>query len=395
LRILLVNKFAEITGGADRHCLDLARVLEERGHAVSLLASGPEPDFALDRTLVSSNVTHHDRDGLGGLKAARVAASSLWNPSAASAATGLISAFKPDVVHLHKLYPQLSVAPAVVASRLGVPVVQTVHDYEFVSASPVDHTGQRYDQGESRLSYRVLNTTLFQAKRWFHVPAVCKWISVSRSVRDVYARHGLVSAVIPNFTDPFKDPPRFADRDGVLYVGRLTPEKGVDHVIRSAELLPSLPHAIAGGGPMQAEVEAAEQRLPNLSFLGHLAKDQVDSRIADARLLVMPSLWQEPGPLTALEALAKGTPVIAYANGGLGEYVADSEGGLVVPPQSEELVRAVSALYADRELWGQASSRARAAAASTHSAEAYGDAIEIIYLSAIRDASMQVGRRTH
>ena len=61
----------------------------------------------------------------------------------------LVREFRPDVVHAHKLYPQLSVAPVVVAARHRVPVVQTLHDFELVSASLLDVRGGRLDRDET------------------------------------------------------------------------------------------------------------------------------------------------------------------------------------------------------------------------------------------------------
>jgi len=385
LRILLINKYASVTGGADKHCLDLASLLEAGGHRVSLLASGPTAYSGIQCVVIPSNVTHVQRDELALPQAAKVAMSSLWNPSAAAATKALISTFKPDLVHVHKLYPQLSVAPVAVASVGNTPVVQTVHDYEFVSASPVDHTARSRDHAESRGSYRVLNSTLFQVKRRVHVPRVSKWIAVSRRVRDIYAANGIAATVLPNFTELPADIPAFAQRDGVLYVGRLAPEKGVADVVCSAEASPRIAHTIVGDGPERPSIEAAAARLANLTFLGPLDKSAVDSRIAGARLLLMPSLWQEPGPLTALEGLAHGTPVIAYPNGGLAEYVEDSRGGLVVPQCSEDLAKAVGTLYADRRQWDAASAHAREAAERVHSPDRYVKAIEAIYREAIHD----------
>jgi glycosyltransferase involved in cell wall biosynthesis len=214
---------------------------------------------------------------------------------------------------------------------------------------------------------------------------VSGWVAVSRRVRDIYAAGGIAAAVLPNFTEPRTDVPGFARREGVLYVGRLAPEKGIAHVVRSAEASPRIAHAIVGDGPERAMVEAAAGRLANLSFLGPLEKSEVESRIAGARLVLMPSLWQEPGPLTALESLANGTPVIAYPNGGLAEYVDDSQGGLVVEEGGGELADAVRTLYADRGRWEAASKRARRAAARVHSPARYAEAIEAIYLQAMYD----------
>src|SRR5918995_2025032 len=133
MRVLLVNKYARVTGGADRHVLDLAAVLRGRGHDVRLLSTeGTETDVA--GAFIPPTVTHWNRDQMQPAQRLRVANMALWNRTAASAIRRLLSEFDPDLVHAHKLYPQLSVAPVVVAHEAGIPIVQSAHDYEFISA---------------------------------------------------------------------------------------------------------------------------------------------------------------------------------------------------------------------------------------------------------------------
>ena len=151
----------------------------------------------------------------------------------------LIRQFRPDVVHVHKAYVQLSVAPVVVAARHGVPIVQTAHDYEFISASPVDSTGGRWDRNESRFSYRALNSTTMLARRFVHRPRVSRWIAVSRDLARSYReKAGIEMAVIPNFTEPSGCAGSLLARSGVVFVGRLSREKGVEHVLEAARTTP-------------------------------------------------------------------------------------------------------------------------------------------------------------
>src|ERR1700761_8683387 len=138
MRILLVNKYARVTGGSDLHCLELARGLRERGHEVAFLSTADAGNMDRVGAFVPRTVSNATREALAPAAAAKVAARSLWNRTAAAATRRSIDDFRPDVVHLHKLYPQLSVAPVVAASSRRVPLVQTLHDYEFISASPLD-----------------------------------------------------------------------------------------------------------------------------------------------------------------------------------------------------------------------------------------------------------------
>ena len=146
MRVLIVNNFAKVTGGADLHCLELSEGLRERGHEVRWLATLAEDNLENAGAFVPSGVSAENREHLDPVAKFRAARWALWNPNAAAAMERLIQDYRPDVVHVHKAYVQLSVAPVVLAARHGVPVIQTAHDYEFVSASPLDSDGGKWDR---------------------------------------------------------------------------------------------------------------------------------------------------------------------------------------------------------------------------------------------------------
>jgi glycosyltransferase involved in cell wall biosynthesis len=392
MRILLANNYARVTGGADLHCLELAEGLRERGHDVAFIATADEGNVEQNGVFVSTTVTRETRAETRGIKAAQVACYAMWNPSAAAATKELLNSFHADIVHVHKLYPQLSVAPLVVAAKRGVEVVQTVHDYEFISASIIDDTGKWIDRDEERFAYRTLNTLLFGVKRLIHAPRVGRWISVSRSTRDAYREHGIETAVLPNFTKPYTGQIQsFDDRKGVLFIGRLSEEKGLRHVLDLPKHAPGHPILIAGGGPLQDEVERVARAVPSMSYLGKLDRGAIAQQLASVRLVVIPSLWREPGPLAALEAMEAGTPLIAYDNGGLAEYVADASAGLIVPPTVSSLADAVRSLYDDRERWERLSANGRSAVQQNHTRSVYLDRLEQVYVEAMD--SGKAGRR--
>lgn len=384
MKIIIVNNYARVTGGADHHCLELANGLRERDHQVAFISTYDKQNIEHEGTFVPTIVTRETRVSVKGLAATRVARCAIWNPSVVTATKELIASFRPDVVHAHKLYPQLSVAPVVVAATRGVPVIQTVHDYEFISASTIDDTGGWRDRDEEHASYRALNTALFGIKRTLHRPRVKEWISVSRSTAAAYREHGIETNVLPNFTDSQPEiPPPFGSREGIVFIGRLAEEKGLRHVLELAKHLPTYPIIIAGDGPLSQEVVLAAQEYPSISYIGKLNSSEVAQRLRLARLVVMPSLWREPGPLAALEAMSAGTPVIAYDTGGLAEYIGDASAGLVVPPSAIDMANAITSIYDDSRRWDDFSSNAREAVRRQHTLSLYLDRLEGIYTDAI------------
>ncbi len=107
----------------------------------------------------------------------------------------------------------------------------------------------------------------------------------------------------------------------VLYFGRLEKEKGVEIVLSTAKHLEDVNFVICGRGSLSNEIKKRIilDRIKNVKFMGFVKKPLLSALIATAQLVMIPSLWDEPFPLAALEAIASGTPIIVSKNGGLPE----------------------------------------------------------------------------
>lgn len=388
MRVIVVNRFAAVLGGADKHALGVARILRSRGHEVAFLSTEAPENVEREGAFVPLSGGDFWRGPPSGRRQLEVAAAALWNRHAWRAADALVARFRPDVVHFHDLYPQLSVAPVVVAARRGVATVQTLHNYELIAANPTDHLGRRIDRGAEPVPVRALRTLLGVVRRRVHVPRVGRFIAVSRHMASTFARHGIDAAALANFVDRdgVAERPPYEERSGIVFVGRLTDEKGARDMVALAEGLSDVRVTVIGRGPLEAEIEAAARAQPNLELAGFLSAEAVTRRLRAARLLAVPSRWEEPAGLVALEAMAEGTPVVAYATGGLAEYVADARAGRVVARAAPALVEACRALDADREAWSEASRAGERAVARDHSPERYGERLERLYGQAVAEA---------
>ncbi|HET6761303.1 MAG TPA: glycosyltransferase family 4 protein [Gemmatimonadaceae bacterium] len=380
MRILIVNKFARVTGGADAYCLNLAASMRVRGHEVVFLATSDPANGDNGGAFVPATVTRDNRDMLGLRGQLLAASSAFWNHSAYDAMRRILAVFEPDVVSAHKLYPQLSVSPLVAAKRADVPVVQTAHDYEFVSASAIDHMGRRTDRDEVAWRFRALNSSLFAVKRGVHRRSVARWIAVSEFVAKRLQSRGIAARVVLNpAPSPRQRVVPFGDRKGIVFAGRLTKEKGIAHVVRLAELVPALDISMAGDGPAAPIVEEAQRRLSNLHYVGKIDRDATEGLIAGALAVVVPSLWQEPGALVTLEAMACGTPLVVYNVGGIAEYVAGARAGIVVEQHPELLAAACLSFIRDPVAWNLFSAAGISAASGVHSVDNHCAALEQVF----------------
>jgi glycosyltransferase involved in cell wall biosynthesis len=120
----------------------------------------------------------------------------------------------------------------------------------------------------------------------------------------------------------------------VVFVGRLSAEKGVPLVLDLARARPQLRFALIGSGPLEDEVRGAAATLDNVDVLGLLSNREVLDVMASSRVVAVPAAWSEPFGRVAAEALSVGTPPVVSARGGLPEVVEGLHDSLVVPDDS-------------------------------------------------------------
>jgi glycosyltransferase involved in cell wall biosynthesis len=139
--------------------------------------------------------------------------------------------------------------------------------------------------------------------------------------------------VKPNFL--MKDPgPGTGQGDFALFIGRLVPEKGISTLLNAWRQLKGVKLKIAGDGPLSAMVSAEAAQNPDVEWLGHIHPDQATQLMGDARVLVFPSEWYEGLPFVIVEALARGTPVVAPELGAMPSLVVPGLSGLLFKPGS-------------------------------------------------------------
>ena len=219
-------------------------------------------------------------------------------------------------------------------------------------------------------------------------------IAVSRHVawrlHDRFDVPGERIAVIPNAVTLAPPAPRDAALRArvllgqraplVLTVARLDAQKGVAYLLDAAAEVPDAIFVIAGEGPERATLEARASALGiahRVRFLGH--RRDVPPLLAIADLFVLPSLW-EGLPLSVLEAMAAGVPVVATRIGGTDELVRDGETGTLAPPENgPALAEAIRAALYDRERVLRMAAAARALVEREHSSAVMVSATSALY----------------
>ncbi|MEJ3742439.1 glycosyltransferase family 4 protein [Actinomycetes bacterium KLBMP 9797] len=284
--------------------------------------------------------------------------SPIYAPSAQRDLAELIKEHRPDVVHLHNPYPLLSPWVVRTAHRHGVPVVQTVHNYRqvcssglyfrdggicqdcrgrFVGIPAVVHKCYRGSRAQSAL---MATTLAVHRPTW---RSVDRYIALTEAIADHLRDYGIPADRIVIKPNGIPDPGAPAPPgDGFLFLGRLSPEKGLGLLLDAWRRHPSGALGtlrIAGDGELRPLVEEAVAARSDVEFLGPLDRAGVAAALRATAVVVAASTWHDVLPTVILEALAAGRPVLGTALGGIPYLVGDA--GWVVPAAPEALAAAL------------------------------------------------------
>lgn len=217
---------------------------------------------------------------------------------------------------------------------------------------------------------------------------VHRFIALSKGGKKKFVEAGLPAeriAIKPNFVAAPPGTTEQMPRKGILFVGRISPEKGLDVLLDAMRELPAMTLTVVGDGP---DLAASVSRAPaNARYLGRRSANEVMKLMAHAQALVVPSIWQEPFPMTVLEALSNSLPVIASKIGGLAEIVRHGHDGMLFEPGNvNELVRTLQTLSTAPEMFEAMGHRARETHQALYSPKANLAMLENIYLEALEEA---------
>ncbi len=279
----------------------------------------------------------------------------------------VVREYKPDVAFIHNIYPLISPSAYHTLHRLGVPTVQVLHNFR-----PFCPNGLYYTQGQICEACRDGNYLNAVRKRCFKdsvalsglyaltlglnrlggmIDKISAFVCLTEFFRIKMREAGVPEKklfVRPNFVaaPPVNTEEKTAD-SYALFIGRLSPEKGIWTLIQAFEQLPAVQLKIVGTGPMEQELRdyIREKGIRNIELLGFKAGDEKWQVLRNSFCLVLPSEWYENFPVTALEGFMAAKPVIASRMGGLPYIVEEGKSGLLFEAgQSAELAQQIQYL---------------------------------------------------
>lgn len=326
---MLHNSY-QYRGGEDESFESEVRMLRDEGHSVE--------------TIVMNNSQIESAGKF------QVALESLWSTPSYNLVDRKLRESPFDVLHVQNFFPLLSPSVYYAARKHGVAVVQTLRNYRLLCPNVFfyrdghvceDCMGKVFKypgilhacyRGSRMATATVAAMTAFHTIKGTWLNAVDLYIALTHFVREKFIEAGFPEdklVVKNNFVYP--DPGRGTGSGGyALFVGRLSPEKGLDTLLSAwKQLGRNWKLKIAGDGPMSADVQAFCAAHPDVEWVGPKPRAETAKLMGEARVLIFPSQWYETFGRVAIESFAAGTPVIASRLGAMAEICDDNRTGLL------------------------------------------------------------------
>jgi glycosyltransferase involved in cell wall biosynthesis len=349
VRILFLNSYQAVRGGAERLLFDTSVELVSRGHRVSIVVAhddrrAPNAEFwpaDINRYYVSElMIPVTDRYSYD--KSRRTAA----YRQTLRYLQDIIDIEEPDIIHVHN-FPRIEILNEL---RIGIPLVRTIHSYENLCGNHL-----KLLPGGSLCAHRLgaacetncsipktFKATRVRAENRIMETRFRRLLAVSSFVRDELIRNGFASGrvrVLNNFTRVRPGPPGISEENLVLHVGRPTAEKGLLQLIESISLTQSKPKLLVVGKDVGAQaaqfqrdvLKTASQLGVTIEFQEWSAGAELRRAFRRATVVAFSSVWPEPFGLVGIEAMMHGKPVVAFDGGGLRDWLQHGRTGFAVP----------------------------------------------------------------
>lgn len=367
MNILFINKFYWDKGGSEAVYFGEIDLLQKNGHKVIPFSMQDDRNHPSEYSKhFVSNINYETAT-----KVEKVVSVSriIYSFEAKNKMAELLKNEKIDIAHFHIFQHQISPSVFAPLRKTGIPIVLTLHDLK-----PMCPNYQMYTQGhtcEKCKGHKYYNCFLNSCTKgsrakslintiemYFHhimgyYKNVDRYIAVSNFFKEKMAEFGFDKSnieYIPNFIDTDRFKYQTADKGYALFLGRLSSEKGVDILLKACEKVREIPLVIAGTGPKEEELKqiVKDKGLSNVTFAGFVSGEDLLNLVTEASFTVLPSQVYENCPMSILESMAVGTPVIGAQIGGIPELINEGiDGYTFVATAPSDLANKMKALWND------------------------------------------------
>lgn len=361
MRVLLINKFHYLRGGAERAYFDTAHILAESGHHVAFFSMQHPENFPTEWSHFFVSQEEYGEGKVTLAERFRLVRNILWNFEAARKLDVLIDEFQPEIAHLHNTYHQLSPSIIWTLKKRHIPIVMTLHDYKLLSPNYSlsvrgkiwEHTSGLRCLADRCVKDSYAKSLVCVLEQWLHVllgsyQKIDRFIAPSRFLIEKFRSLGS-SLSIQHLPQPLRPYPEVAPASGEYFLsyGRLSQEKGVDVILDALKITKGVSLKIAGTGPLEEHLKSrvTSEKLSGVEFVGYQTGQALESLIQNAKAIILSSVWYENMPYTLIEALARGKVVIAPKLGGIPERIVDGVNGFLFESgNANDLARVIRGL---------------------------------------------------
>lgn len=402
MTLCIVNTFRYLRGGDSAYALALEQGLRDRGLDVANFAmEHPETVDSPEREYFAEQLDFPRLKAEGGLRnAVEVMRRSIYNQDARASLSRLLDARSCQAAHLHSVMHHLTASVVMELYERSIPVIWTLHDLKSVCPTTLflregqiceacsgghfyNATRYRCKRGSIGAS-AIVTAELYLHRFWKVYERADLLLAPSRFLRDKVLESGLRPRrieVLPNPVDTASRRPAVGDGQYVLYVGRVSREKGVGTLVEACANAGVQLRIVGTGEELEAvQARAAAIGPGQVHFEGYCSGQRLHELYQGARLVALPSECYENCPMVALEAFAFGKPVLGSALGGLVEMLEDrGVGDLVVPGSVPAWTDAISRWMSDPGQCAAAGARARHLAEGEYSPARHFDRLLEFY----------------
>ena len=394
MKVLMINSFHYLRGGAETCYFELSGALRSRGiEVIHFSMHHPQNRHSEQSDYFVSQIDYPAALRQRGIRPKlETAERAVYSREARDRIKRVIAEQKPDLAHLHGFIHEMSTSILPPLKTANLPTVQTLHDFKlrcpntsFVSSNKICERckGHRYynavlhkcKRGSLMASFLAAFEMYFHEIAGLYEPNIDLFIAPSSFLQRKMREHGVKKEIvnIPNFVDLNQLKPTYNPENYCLYVGRLVPGKGLDVLLEAyTQVAPHFPLYIAGSGELKDVLEemARAKGLSHVHFLGHLGADELGSYLRQALFTILPSTLYENNPMSILEAFASGTPAIGSNLGGIIELIGPNQTGLLFEAgNAQDLAEKINHLVANRDLALEMGRRGREQVEATNSLE--------------------------
>lgn len=357
MKLLFLNNYYYLRGGSERVFFDEMTLLRLKEQEVTAFARAHENDIECETSAFFPAHIDTDRVNLS-WAGANAFKEIVYSKTVKNALEDLLNGFSPDVAHAHNIYGRLTTSVFDLLHARNIPIVMTLHDYKLIcpSYTMMNDDGVCEDCRHGRYYMAVKNkchkssvaaSAAYAIESYFNAwcgkyrKNIRFFISPSLFLKKKLVEFGWDEkqiVYIPNFVALPEHDTESPPGDYLLYFGRLSKEKGVATLIRSFMNIKdrNARIKIAGDGPLRTQLESLAGKDSRISFEGYLSGKRLKRMIVESRAVVVPSEWYENAPLSVLEAMAFGKPVVGAAIGGIPEMVKEGVNGYLFESGHDE-----------------------------------------------------------